>query len=148
MRAVVQRVASAKVEVDNRITGEIGRGLLILIAVHEQDTEKDIKWMVDKLLNLRLFTDEEGKMNLSCLDIGGELLIVSQFTLYGDCRKGRRPSYSHSAPVQLAEPMYHRFVEQMKSSGLKVQEGVFQAHMQVSLVNDGPVTVLVDSPSA
>ncbi|MDO5295132.1 MAG: D-aminoacyl-tRNA deacylase [bacterium] len=146
MRAVVQRVASAKVEVAEQITGQIGHGLLVLIAVHEQDTEKDIQWMVDKLLALRLFNDEEGKMNLSCQEIGGDLLVVSQFTLYGDCRKGRRPSYSHSAPVQLAEPMYHKFVERLKTSGLKVQEGVFQAHMQVSLVNDGPVTVVVDSP--
>lgn len=148
MRAVVQRVASAKVEVAEQITGQIGHGLLVLIAVHEQDTEKDIQWMADKLLALRLFNDEEGKMNLSCQEIGGELLVVSQFTLYGDCRKGRRPSYSHSAPVQLAEPMYHKFVERLKTSGLKVQEGVFQAHMQVSLVNDGPVTVVVDSPRA
>ena len=146
MRALIQRVASAKVEVEGRVTGEIGRGLLILVAVHESDTEKDVNWLADKVVSLRLFSDDGDKMNLSCLDIGGELLVVSQFTLYGDCRRGRRPSYSHSAAPQLAEPLYQRFVERLQQSGLNVQQGVFQAHMNVSLVNDGPVTVLVDSP--
>ncbi|MBQ7569043.1 D-tyrosyl-tRNA(Tyr) deacylase [bacterium] len=146
MRALVQRVSSAQVEVDNQIIGQIGRGLLVLVAVHGQDDDKTVQWMANKLLSLRLFSDDAGKMNLSCQDIGGDILVVSQFTLYGDCRRGCRPSYSNSAPSAVAEPMYRNLVERLKLSGLKIQEGMFQAHMKVSLLNDGPVTVLVDSP--
>lgn len=146
MRAVVQRVSSAQVKVEGQVTGSIGKGLLILVAVHESDTIKEVKWLAEKVVDLRLFTDADDKMNLSCREVGGELLVVSQFTLYGDCRRGRRPSYCHSASPEKAEPLYDAFVEQLKQSGLRVQEGVFQAHMEVSLVNDGPVTLLVDSP--
>ena len=146
MRAVVQRVSSAQVKVEGQVTGSIGKGLLVLVAVHESDTVKEVKWLAEKVVDLRLFTDANDKMNLSCREIGGELLVVSQFTLYGDCRRGRRPSYCHSASPEKAEPLYDAFVEQLKQSGLRVQVGVFQAHMEVSLVNDGPVTLLVDSP--
>lgn len=148
MRAVVQRVASAQVRVGEQVTGSIGAGLLVLVAVHESDTVKEAEWLADKIVDLRLFTDTEDKMNLSCREIGGELLVVSQFTLYGDCRRGRRPSYCHSASPDKAEPLYGLFVEQLKRSGLRVQEGIFQAHMEVSLVNDGPVTLIVESPQA
>ncbi len=147
MRAVIQRVLSSKVEVDNQIIGQIGRGLLVLVAVHCDDTEAQADWLASKIARLRIFSDPEGKMNLSVADIGGQILVVSQFTLYGDCRKGSRPSYSHSAPPAEAARLYNYFVEKMKGSGLVVQEGHFQAHMQVSLVNDGPVTVIIDTPS-
>ncbi len=141
MRAVVQRVLNSKVEVDNEIVGQISRGLLVLVAVHCDDTEAEAEWLVGKIARLRIFSDKEGKMNLSVTDVGGQILVVSQFTLYGDCRKGLRPSYSHSASPAEASHLYTYFVEQMKRSGLTVQEGQF------SLVNDGPVTVIIDTPS-
>ena len=147
MRAVVQRVLNSKVEVDNEVVGQIGRGLLVLVAVHCDYTELEADWLASKIARLRIFSDEDGKMNLSVTDIGGQILVVSQFTLYGDCRKGLRPSYSHSAPPAEASRLYAYFVEQIKRSGLTVQEGQFQAHMQVSLINDGPVTVIIDTPS-
>lgn len=147
MRAVVQRVSSARVEVDGLITGQIGPGLLVLVAVRQGDTTREVAWLAEKILNLRLFGDSEGKMNLSVGDIGGEILAVSQFTLYGDCRRGRRPSYSEAAPPQVAQALYDDFVRKLRDSGLKIEQGVFQAHMDVHLVNDGPVTVLVDSPA-
>ncbi len=132
--------------VEGEVTGEISQGLLVFAAVRQGDGLKEAKWLAEKIVALRLFNDDEDKMNLSCADIGGQLLVVSQFTLYGDCRRGRRPSYSESAPPSVAEPLYHTFIEMLKNSGLVVKEGVFQAHMEVSLLNDGPVTVMVDSP--
>ena len=128
------------------MSGQIGKGLLVLVAVHKDDTLKSAQWLVNKILGLRLFCDEEDKMNLSVEEVGGNILVVSQFTLYGDCRRGRRPSYSDSAPPAEAEKLYNEFVKLLKESGIGVQEGVFQTHMDVHLVNDGPVTVIVDSP--
>ena len=146
MRAVVQRVREARVEVEGRVTGRIGRGLLVLVAVRQGDSDRDAAWLADKIVALRLFEDGEGRMNHSVAEVGGGLLAVSQFTLYGDCRRGRRPSYSEAAPPGVAQALYNRFVEHLAASGIPVQQGVFQAHMDVHLVNDGPVTVLVDSP--
>lgn len=148
MRAVVQRVSSASVTVDEKVVGGIGQGLLVLVAVRDGDTERDARWLANKVISLRLFTDADDKMNLSVAEVGGSILAISQFTLYGDCRRGRRPSYSNSAPPEVASGLYRQFVTDLRGSGLEVQEGVFQAHMHVSLVNDGPVTVIVDSPLA
>lgn len=144
MRAVVQRVSEAKVTVENEVTGSINQGAVVLLGVTEDDTEKDVNYLVDKIANLRIFPDAEDKMNLSLQDINGEVLIVSQFTLFGDCRKGRRPSYSHAAPPERANRLYDLFIEKMKQI-LPVASGKFQAMMQVHLVNDGPVTLLLDS---
>ncbi|MCK8059032.1 MULTISPECIES: D-aminoacyl-tRNA deacylase [unclassified Fusibacter] len=145
MRAVVQRVTSSSVTVDNKVTGAIKKGLMVLLGVHEEDTNKDLDYMAEKLVNLRIFEDEEDVMNLSLLDIGGEALIVSQFTLMGDVRKGRRPSYSKAAKPDDANSMYEAFVEKIRSYGIKVGTGVFQADMLVDIKNDGPVTILLDS---
>jgi len=145
MRAVVQRVSEASVEVDNKIIGKINNGLLVLLGVGKDDSEEDVKYLAEKIVNLRIFDDKDGKMNLSLLDVNGELLIVSQFTLYGDCRRGRRPSYSDSATPEKAEKLYNLFVDFSKKSGLKVETGRFGTYMKVSLVNDGPVTLLLDS---
>lgn len=145
MRAVVQRVRESKVTVDGRIVGEIGPGILVLLGVEEEDTEKDVEYLAEKIAHLRIFQDGEGKMNLSVKDIGGGALIVSQFTLMGDCRKGRRPSYSHAARPELAIPLYEKFIKAMQGWGVQTGEGVFQAMMDVHLINDGPVTLLVDS---
>ncbi len=147
MRAVVQRVTSARVEVDGRVTGEIGGGLLVLLGVAKPDTREDAEFLADKIVNLRIFSDEAGKMNRSVAESGGALLMVSQFTLYGDCRKGRRPSFDAAAPAEQARALYEAFVEAARAKGLTVETGVFQAHMSVSLVNDGPVTLLVESAS-
>ncbi len=141
----MQRVSEASVEVDGAIVASIGRGLLVLLGVGRDDSDSDLDYMVDKILNLRIFEDSEGKMNLSLLDVGGEMLVVSQFTLYGDCRKGRRPSFSNSAGPDVARPMYLKFIDRVRSSGVTVGEGVFGAMMSVRLCNDGPVTVLIDS---
>jgi D-tyrosyl-tRNA(Tyr) deacylase len=146
MRAVVQRVSSARVLVDGQITGQIARGLLVLVAVRQDEDSRDVAWMAEKILHLRLFEDDSGKMNRSVAEVGGGILAVSQFTLYGDCRKGRRPSYSEAAPPAEAQAFYDEFVRKLRESGLLVQEGVFQAKMDVQLTNDGPVTVLLDSP--
>ncbi len=146
MRAVVQRVSSARVLVDGQITGQIARGLLVLVAVRQDEDSRDVAWMAEKILHLRLFEDDSGKMNRSVAEVGGGILAVSQFTLYGDCRKGRRPSYSEAAPPAEAQAFYDEFVRKLRESGLLVQEGVFQAKMNVQLTNDGPVTVLLDSP--
>ncbi|MGI5843774.1 MAG: D-aminoacyl-tRNA deacylase [Candidatus Xenobium sp.] len=146
MRAVVQRVSSARVLVDGQITGQIARGLLVLVAVRQGEEPRDVAWMAEKVLHLRLFEDDSGKMNRSVLEVGGGILAVSQFTLYGDCRRGRRPSYSEAAPPDEAQSFYDEFVRKLRESGLLVQEGVFQAKMDVQLTNDGPVTVLLDSP--
>ena len=145
MRAVVQRVKKASVRIQQKTTGKINKGLVVLLGIHASDTSKELKWMVDKIIHLRIFEDENGKMNRSLTDIEGEVLIVSQFTLYGDCRKGRRPGYSTAAPPHIAEPLYLQFVEEMKNRQLHVATGTFQAEMEVELINDGPVTLLLDS---
>jgi D-tyrosyl-tRNA(Tyr) deacylase len=146
MRALLQRVTEARVIVDQAVTGEIGRGLLVFLGVSKLDTEADAEFVAQKVLNLRIFEDENGKMNRSILDTGGGLLVVSQFTLYGDCRKGRRPSFDAAAPADQARALYEQFVEAARRTGPRVETGVFQAHMAVSLVNDGPVTLIVESP--
>ncbi|OEU80391.1 MAG: D-tyrosyl-tRNA(Tyr) deacylase [Desulfobulbaceae bacterium C00003063] len=145
MRAVVQRVRHASVRIDDSITGQIGYGLVILLGIRAEDTTRDLQWMADKTVNLRIFEDDEGKMNRSLADINAEMLIVSQFTLYGDCRKGRRPGYSNAAPPEIAEPIYNRFIEEIKSRGIKTATGTFRAMMEIELANDGPVTLLLDS---
>lgn len=147
MRIILQRVSRASVEVDGATVGEIGAGLLALLGVAKTDTASDADALAAKILNLRIFPDEAGKMNRSVLDCGGGLLVVSQFTLYGDCRKGRRPGFDDAAPAERARELYEYFVAVVRRSGLRVETGVFQAHMAVSLVNDGPVTFLVESPS-
>jgi D-tyrosyl-tRNA(Tyr) deacylase len=145
MRAVVQRVSGAKVTVDAEVTGEIGKGLLVLLGVSVRDTEKDVSYLVEKILNLRIFEDVEEKMNLSLLDIKGELLVVSQFTLYGDVTRGRRPSFIDAAPPERANHLYQVFITEAGKHVDNVQTGRFQAMMDVELVNDGPVTILLDS---
>ena len=145
MRAVIQRVSRAQVRAEGAISGEIGSGLLILLGVGQGDTPREADSLLDKIVNLRIFEDREGKMNLSLLDMGGELMIISQFTLYADCRKGRRPSVTDAAPPGEAQKLYDYFVGAARARGLKVATGIFQAHMEVELVNFGPVTILLDS---
>ena len=145
MRALLQRVSRASVVVDGSVVGEIGAGLLILLGVAKSDTFQDAEFLVDKILNLRVFPDAAGKMNRSLLENSGDLLIISQFTLYGDCRKGRRPGFDAAAPAEQARALYEAFVGLSRRSGLRVETGVFQAHMDVSLVNDGPVTLMLES---
>lgn len=147
MRAVIQRVKSAGVTVDGATVGAIGPGLLVLLGVAQEDTEAGAAWLVDKILGLRIFEDAEGKMNRGLLDTGGSLLVVSQFTLYGDTRKGRRPSFDRAARPELANRLYERFVALARARGVHVETGIFQAMMQVSLVNDGPVTLICDTPA-
>jgi D-tyrosyl-tRNA(Tyr) deacylase len=145
VRVVVQRVASARVEVEGRSVGEIGRGLLVLVGIADTDTIRDVEWMAERVAGLRIFDDAAGKMNLSVKDIEGSVLAVSQFTLLGDCRKGRRPSYTKAAAPENAESLYRRFMELLESKELPVEPGAFRSHMRVHLVNDGPVTLLLDS---
>jgi len=145
MRAVVQRVTEARVEVDGRPVGEINAGLLVLLGVARDDSREDAQYLVDKIAHLRVFSDNEGKMNRSVMDTGGAVLVVSQFTLYGDVRRGRRPSYTDAAQPERANDLYEHFVEQLRLSGVPVETGVFQAMMKVRLTNDGPVTILLDS---
>ena len=145
MRAVVQRVSNARVDVDGATTGCIGSGLLVLLAAGDTDTHDDVEYVVTKIANLRIFEDDAGKMNLSVVDVGGRILAVSQFTLFGDCRKGRRPSFVHAMEPVRANELFEQYVSSTRALGLDVETGVFQAHMQVSLTNDGPVTMLVDS---
>ncbi len=145
MRAVVQRVSEASVKVSGNTIGEIGGGVLVFLGVGAGDNDADLKYIADKIMGLRIFSDENDKMNLSVADIGGSVLVISQFTLYGDCRKGRRPNFTSSMEPVAAEQMYNRFVEYIKDQGLDVQCGKFGADMKVSLVNDGPVTILLDS---
>ncbi len=147
MRAVIQRVKQSAVAVDDREVACIGSGLLVLLAVNRGDTDNDATYMAEKTAGLRIFEDATGKMNRSLIDIGGEMLVISQFTLYGDCRKGRRPSFIEAAPPDLAERLYDRFISVVKEKELRVQTGRFGAAMSVSLVNDGPVTLIVESRS-
>ena len=145
MRAVVQRATRASVTVDGEVIGEIGHGLVVLIGIARDDTKVEASYLLDKIANLRIFDDEDGKMNLSVKDVNGDLLIVSQFTLYGDVRRGLRPSWIDAAPPEVAEPLYDFFVRQARSTVDVVATGKFQAMMQVELINDGPVTILIDS---
>ena len=145
MRAVIQRVSEARVTVGAEIVGQIGAGLCILLGVGKEDKESNAAMLADKIKNLRIFEDEQGKMNRSVADLGGELLVVSQFTLYGDCRKGNRPSFSAAAPPADAERLYRYFTQCLRDSGLGVATGEFQAHMKVSMVNDGPVTLVLEN---
>ena len=145
MRAVIQRVTRASVSVEGRVAGEIDAGLLILLGVSRTDNLESASYLAEKIANLRIFSDAAGKMNLSLLDAGGSALVVSQFTLYGDTRGGRRPSYIQAAPPEEANRLYEEFIRSMRALGVDVKTGVFQAHMQVELANDGPVTILLDS---
>jgi D-tyrosyl-tRNA(Tyr) deacylase len=145
MRAVLQRVTRAEVRVDGRVVGRIGPGLLVLVGVGKRDTRQSGDSLAEKIVNLRIFDDDQGRMNRSVLETGGELLCVSQFTLYGDCRKGRRPSYDQAAAVAVAESLYAAFLQSLRAYGNKVESGIFQAMMEVELVNDGPVTLLLDT---
>jgi D-tyrosyl-tRNA(Tyr) deacylase len=145
MRSVVQRVNSASVAVDGEIIGKIGKGLLVLLGVCDDDTDADMKWLADKISGLRIFTDENDKMNLSLEDVSGEILVVSQFTLYGDCKKGRRPNFTGAGKPDYAEKMYEEFVKYLKTKIETVETGSFGADMKVNLENDGPVTLIIDS---
>lgn len=145
MRAVVQRVKNSKVTVSGETTGQIDQGLMVLLGVGRDDSETDIDYLAEKIINLRIFEDDKGKMNLSLLDVGGSMLVVSQFTLFGDCRKGRRPSYDYAARPEAAKELYEAFVDKCQGFGVCVQTGVFQADMLVDISNDGPVTLLLDS---
>ncbi len=145
MRAVVQRVQSSSVTVDQKIVGEIQHGFLVLLGIAADDTQEDVVYLAGKLCGLRVFEDDEGKMNRSITEAGGAMLIVSQFTLYGDCRKGRRPSFIEAARPEIAQPLYESFVAEVRGQGIHVETGVFQAQMDVALINDGPITLLLDS---
>ncbi|MDP7205356.1 MAG: D-aminoacyl-tRNA deacylase [Pirellulaceae bacterium] len=145
MRVCVQRVRQASVTVQRELVGEIGRGMLVLVGIGQEDGRQQVEQMVEKLVGLRIFEDDRGKMNRSLSEVHGEMLVVSQFTLWGDCRKGRRPSFTSAAPPELAEPLYELFVEQVAGQGIRVATGQFAAQMDVALVNDGPVTLLLES---
>ena len=145
MRALLQRVSYASVTVDGKVVGQIGQGLLVLLGIGQQDSEVQVKTLVDKIVYLRIFGDDEGKMNRSLLDIGGEVLVISQFTLYADTHRGRRPSFTNAAPPAVAEPLVERFNAALAAYGLKVEGGVFGAYMEVELLNTGPVTIWLDS---
>jgi D-tyrosyl-tRNA(Tyr) deacylase len=145
MKAVIQRVEKAEVKTSEKVTGKIDKGLLVLLGVNQEDTEKEADYLVDKITNLRIFSDSEEKMNLSLLDIKGEILVVSQFTLYGDTKKGRRPSFIKAAKPEKAVKLYNYFTDKLKTMGLNPKTGEFQAMMDVSLVNSGPVTLIIDT---
>jgi D-tyrosyl-tRNA(Tyr) deacylase len=145
MRACIQRVSEAQVTVDGEITGRIGRGLVVLLGVGDGDGDTEVAWMAEKIAGLRIFEDEAGKMNRSLDEAGGAMLVVSQFTLFGDCHKGRRPSFTTAAPPELAERLYDSFVARVRGAGIEVATGRFREHMMVSLVNDGPVTLWIDT---
>ena len=146
MRAVVQRVSEASVTVAGDVVGRIDAGLMVLLGVAEGDTEAETQWMADKLVGLRIFEDDDGKMNRSVVDAGGSILLVSQFTLLGDCRKGKRPSFIGAAAPEIAEALYERVAEQIRAAGVGVETGRFRTEMRVALVNEGPVTLIIDSP--
>lgn len=146
MRAVVQRVTSCRVVVDGKVVGEIGPGLLVLLGIHTTDTAEQARWLADKIVGLRIMSDDDGKMNVSVAEKGGSILVVSQFTLYGDCQKGRRPSFIDAARPETAEPLYLAFANAVRMQGVPVATGVFGADMKVELINDGPVTVIVETP--
>jgi D-tyrosyl-tRNA(Tyr) deacylase len=148
MRAVVQRVSRAKVTVKGETAGEIGRGLLVLLGIGQTDTEADADYLADKIAGLRVFEDESGRMNLAAVDVNGAVLVISQFTLYGDVRRGKRPSFDAAAPPQRARELYEYLVQRIRTTGLRCETGRFQEMMQVELVNDGPVTILLDSTKA
>lgn len=145
MRACVQRVSSASVTVDQQVVGRIDRGLVVLLGVGQADTQEDARQLADKITSLRIFEDDAGKMNRSIIEASGSMLVVSQFTLFGDCRKGRRPSFTQAAPPEVADALYQAFVASVGAQGVRVETGVFRAHMDVALVNDGPVTMLLDT---
>lgn len=145
MKIVAQRVSRASVTVDGRITGEIGEGLCVLVGVASGDTKADAERLADKIVNLRIFNDENGKMNISLADIGGELLVISQFTLYADCRKGRRPSFTGAASPDIGNELYEHFTRYLASMGLSLKTGIFGADMKVEIINNGPVTIIIDS---
>jgi D-tyrosyl-tRNA(Tyr) deacylase len=145
MRILIQRVSKASVTVGNEIVGSVSAGALVLLGIHKEDTLKSADWLVSKLINLRMFSDGNGRMNLSLKDISGQVLIVSQFTLYGDCSSGKRPDFFDAAKLDVALPLYLHFIQELKKQGLCVETGQFGADMQVSLINDGPVTFLIDS---
>ncbi|MEX0611392.1 MAG: D-aminoacyl-tRNA deacylase, partial [Pirellulales bacterium] len=143
--ACIQRVSEAQVTVDDAVIGRISRGLVVLLGVGAADTNEDANWLAEKIVGLRIFEDDAGKMNRSLAESGGAMLVVSQFTLYGDCRRGRRPSFTSAAPTELAERLYQAFVTAVKEAGIEVETGRFREHMRVSLVNDGPVTLWIDT---
>ncbi|GEL77486.1 D-aminoacyl-tRNA deacylase [Tenuibacillus multivorans] len=145
MRAVIQRVTKGNVDVKEETTGAIEQGLVVLIGVTHEDTEKDVEFLADKITNLRIFEDDQEKMNLSVKDVGGKILSISQFTLYGDCRKGRRPNFMQAAKPEYANELYEKFNERVRELGVPVETGVFQEYMKVSLINDGPVTLILDT---
>jgi len=145
MRLLIQRVRQASVSVTGEVIGKINKGLVVLVGIRDGDDESHAKWLAEKCVNLRIFEDDAGKFNLSALEVGAEILAISQFTLYADCRKGRRPSFTKAAAPEISEPLYNRFVQFLQDSGLKVAEGSFGARMLVEICNDGPVTVIIDS---
>jgi len=145
MRAVIQRVSRSQVKVDGAITGEIKRGLLVLLGITHDDTKEKAIWLADKCANLRIFPDKEGKMNLNVVEVGGGILVVSQFTLYGDCSKGKRPGFSAAARPEIAEPLYQEFSKRLRLLGINTQNGIFGADMEVELLNDGPVTLIAEA---
>ncbi len=145
MRACIQRVSEARVTVEGVVTGQISRGLVVLLGVGQGDGPTEVEWLAEKIVGLRIFEDDAGKMNRSLAEVGGAMLVVSQFTLYGDARRGRRPSFTDAAPPELAERLYGEFVEKVRGVGIEVATGKFREHMEVSLVNDGPVTIWIDT---
>jgi len=145
MKVLIQRVKQASVDVNNECVGKIDKGLLVFLGVKEEDTEDNVDYLVNKIINLRIFSDDNDKMNLSLLDTNGQVLVVSQFTLYADCSRGRRPSYTNAATPKLAKKLYKSFIEKLKREDIKVQSGIFGAYMDVNLINDGPVTIMIEN---
>jgi D-aminoacyl-tRNA deacylase len=145
MKALIQRVDRADVSVSGEVVGKITKGLCVFLGVVDADTQKDIQWLAEKIVNLRIFDDDDGRMNLSLRDVSGEMLLISQFTLCGDCRKGRRPSWAGAAKPDFAKDMYEKFIEEVRKTGVRTETGIFQAEMKVSICNDGPVTLMIDS---
>jgi D-tyrosyl-tRNA(Tyr) deacylase len=145
MRVVIQRVSEASVSIDSQVTGQINKGYMILVGICPEDNQEDIQWLTQKIINLRVFGDEDGKMNLSIIDIKGEILLISQFTLFASTKKGNRPSFIQSAKPEIAIPLYEQFINSLRETGIPVQTGTFGADMKVSLTNDGPVTIIIDS---